>query len=129
MNISCEDRDRIFQDGTPSEWAALEAHSANCAACSEELRAWKAISVAAKELRDYSDAPSLWTRIERSLAEETAKKSQRAQRWSWLSLGWGLSLGWQTAAVAAFVLLLTVSAGWIYVHPTRPVPSTDQSLL
>jgi hypothetical protein len=129
MNITCKDRDRIFEDGTPGEWAALEAHSANCDACAEELRAWKAISIAAKEMRDYCDSSSLWPRIEQALAAETAAKTHRAQRWSWLSLGFGLSLGWQTAAAAALVLILTVSAGWIYLHPTKPVPSSDLSLL
>jgi hypothetical protein len=129
MNIKCEDRDRIFEDGTPAEWAALEAHSANCAVCTEELRAWKALSVAAQELRDYSDTPSLWPRIERVLTEEAAAKKHRAERWSWLSLGFGLSLGWQTAAAAALVLMLAVSAGWIYLHPPTPVVPSDQSLL
>lgn len=129
MNITCEDRDRIFEDGTPDEWIALEAHSANCASCAEELRAWKAISVAAKELRDYSDAPSLWPRIERSLIAEAATKKQRTGRWSWLSLGFGLSLGWQTAAAVALVLILTVSGAWIYLHRGRVVDGPDQSLL
>jgi hypothetical protein len=129
MNIKCEDRDRIFEDGTPAEWAALEAHSAKCAACAEELRAWKAISAAAKEMRDYSDTPSLWPRIEQALAADTAAKKQRANRWGWLSLGFGLSLGWQTAAVAAMVLILTVSTGWVYLHRAEPVKTGDQSLL
>ena len=129
MNINCEDRDRILEDGTPEEWVALEAHSATCAACAEELRAWKALSVAAKELRDYSDTPSLWLRIEPALAEAAAKK-HGAGRWSWLTLDFGLSLGWQTAAAAAMVLLLTVSAGWVYVHRTTSDPGAkDQSLL
>jgi hypothetical protein len=129
MNIKCEDRERIFEDGTPTEWAALEAHGANCAACTEELRRWKALSAAAKQLRDYSDAPSLWPRIERALIEEAAAKKHRAERWSWLSLGFSLSLGWQTAAAAALVLILAVSAGWIYLHPLTPVVPSDQSLL
>jgi|SRR5277367_2405643 len=130
MNITCEDRDRIFEDGTSAEWAALEAHSANCAACAEELRAWKAISTAAREMRDYSDSPSLWPRIERALTAEAAAKTPRAERWSWLSLGFGLSLGWQTAAAAALVLILTASAGWIYLHrETVPGRDRDQSLL
>jgi hypothetical protein len=129
MNIKCEDRDRIFEDGTPAEWAALEAHGASCAVCAEELRAWKAISTVAKEMRDYSDSPSLWPRIEQTLAAETAGKAHRAQRWSWLSLGLGLSLGWQTAAAAALALLLTVSAGWVYFHRAGSLPSGDQSLL
>ena len=129
MNVTCEDRDRIFEDGTPAEWAALEAHSASCATCAEELRAWKAIGIAAKELRDYSDSPSLWPRIEHALTAEAVAKQNRAERWSWLSLGFGLSLGWQTAAVAAMVLILTVSGGWIYLHRTRVSPVGDQSLL
>jgi hypothetical protein len=131
MNIKCEDRDRIFEDGAPAEWAALEAHSANCATCAEELRAWKALSVAAKELRDYSDTPSLWLRIEPALAEAAAAKKQRAGRWSWLTLGFGLSLGWQTAAAAALVVLLTVSLGLIYWHPPQSGDrgDKDQSLL
>jgi hypothetical protein len=130
MNITCEDRDRIFEDGTPAEWTALEAHSATCPACAEELRAWKAISVAAKELRDYSDSPSLWPRIEHALVAEAAATKRPSSRWSWLSLGFGLSLGWQTAAVAAMVLILTVSGSWIYLHRS-PVPGRDrdQSLL
>jgi hypothetical protein len=129
MNITCEDRDRIFEDGTPAEWAALEAHGASCAVCAEELRAWKALSVAAQELRNYADTPSLWPRIEGVLTAEAATKKQRAERWGWRSLGFGLSLGWQTAAAAAMVVILTVSAGWVYWHRTRPVLSSDQSLL
>lgn len=129
MNIGCEDRDRIFEDGTPAEWAALEAHSANCVACAEELRAWKALSVAAKELREYSGSPALWPRIEHALAAEAAAKKPRASRWSWLSLGFGLSLGWQTAAAAALVVILAVSAVWIYLPPSKPVSTGDQSLL
>jgi hypothetical protein len=128
MNIKCEDRDRIFEDGTPAQWAALESHSANCAVCAEELRSWKALSAAAKELRDYSDTPSLWPRIERALIGEAAANKKRAERWGWLSLGFGLSLGWQTAAAAALLLILTVSVGWVYWPPT-PRDGGDQSLL
>ena len=129
MHTTCEDRDRIFEDGTPAEWAALEAHSANCAACAAELRSWKALSAAAQEMRDYSDSPLLWSRIERALTAEAAAKNQRSGRWAWLSLGFGLSLGWQTAAAAALVLILTVSAGWVYFHRVGRGPSSDQSLL
>ncbi|MGB2589602.1 MAG: hypothetical protein WBG02_05260 [Candidatus Acidiferrum sp.] len=128
MNIKCEDRDRIFEDGTPAEWAALEAHSANCPVCAEELRSWKALSTAAQELRDYSDSPSLWPRIEHALAEHTAG-SHRPKWWGWLSLGTGFTLGLQTAAVAALVLLLAVSGGWIYLHPSPTVAPSDHSLL
>jgi anti-sigma factor RsiW len=67
MNVNCRDRDRIFEDGTPAEWLALEAHAASCPACEEEIRAWKSLSMAAKEMRDYSDSPSFWPRIERAL--------------------------------------------------------------
>ena len=61
MNVTCNDRDSIFEDGTPAQWAALETHAATCAACAEEVRAWKALSVAAAEMRDYSPSPALWS--------------------------------------------------------------------
>src|SRR4029077_9272716 len=129
MNIKCEDRDRIFEDGTPAEWAALEAHSANCGLCAEELRTWKSLSTTAQELRDYSDTPSLWPRIERALVEQAAAGKHRAERWRWLSFGRRFSLGLQTAVAGALVLILTVSAGWVYWHRLTPVKQRDQSLL
>ncbi len=129
MNVICSDRERIFADGTLAEWAALEAHAATCPRCAEELRAWKSLSVAAKELRDYSDSPSFWPRIERALAEEAARKSPRAGMRRWFSFLPDFSLGWQTAVAGAFVLILTVSAGWIYLHRPIAKGDNDKSLL
>jgi len=129
MNVDCNDRDRIFEDGTPAEWAALEAHAASCPAWEKEIRAWKSLSVAAKELRDYSDSPSFWPRIERALVEEAARNSQRAERKSWLSFLPSFSPAWQTALAGVLVLVVTISGSWIYFH--RPVDpgKNDKSLL
>jgi hypothetical protein len=129
VNIKCEDRDRIFEDGAPAEWAALEEHSANCAVCAEELRTWKSLSTTAQEMRDYSDTPLLWPRIERALVEQAATKKHRAERWGWLSFGRGFSLGLQTAVAGALVLILTVSAAWVYRHRSQPLEQVDHSLL
>ena len=129
MNVTCNDRERIFEGGAPGEWAALEAHSANCPVCAEELCVWKSLSVAAQEMRDYTDSPSLWPRIERALAEEAVRKTQRAQRRSWLSLLSSIPLGWQTAVAGAFVLVLTISAGWMYFHRSNRIVESDKSLL
>jgi hypothetical protein len=126
MNVTCNDRDRIFEDGAPREWVALEAHAANCPACAEELRAWKSLSVAAQEMRDYSETPAFWPRIERALAEEAARKTQRR---GWLSFLPSIPLGWQTVLAGAFVLVLTISAGWMYVHWPTHVVENDKSLL
>jgi hypothetical protein len=129
MNATCSDRDRIFEDGTPAEWAALEAHAASCPVCEEEVRAWKSLSVAAEELRDYSDSPSFWPRIERALAEEAVRKAQRASRKSWFSFLPSFSPAWQTALAGVFVLVLTISAGWFYLHPPKKGRTADPSLL
>jgi hypothetical protein len=110
MNVTCKDRDRILEDGTAAEWAALEGHAATCAACAEELRAWKSLSTAASELRDYSDDPALWQRIRRSLVQEAGRGKAR---WDWRRLFSGLSISWQTAAASAFVLLLLLSGAWL----------------
>jgi hypothetical protein len=129
MKVSCSDRDRIFEDGSPAEWAALEAHAACCGTCEEEIRAWKSLSVAAAELRDYSENPSFWPRIERALAEEAVRSSQHAGRKSWFSFLPSFSLAWQTALVGAFVLVLTIAGGWIYVHRPVRTSENDNSLL
>jgi len=129
MNMTCEDRDRIFENGTAAEWAALEAHAAGCAACAEEVRAWNSLSVAAKELQDYSTSPVLWAQIERALIAEDARKTQRAERKGWLSYLPAIPMGWQTALAGAFVLILTVSIGWRLIRPPVPPPHEDPSLL
>jgi hypothetical protein len=112
MNITCNDRERIFLDGTPEEWAALEMHAETCGACREEVDAWKNLSVAASGMHEEWDSPGLWPRIERALAEKSA--SARA---SWLDRllgGWNLtSLQWQTAAAALILLVVTGTAAWI----------------
>jgi hypothetical protein len=127
MNVTCKDRDRIFEDGTESEWAALESHAASCASCAEELRAWKSLSLAAAELREYTESPALWPRIHQALAEQAADMRERRERWSWRSLLANLSPSWQTAAAAAFVVVLMVSAGWL-LRTNKP-PIQQGSLL
>jgi hypothetical protein len=135
MNVTCSDRDSIFEDGTPAQWAALEGHAATCADCAEEVRAWKALSVAAAEMRDYSPSPALWSRIEAALeanAVPVASPSWQDRLSAWL----GFSLSWQLAAVSAFAVLLLVSGGLMYRHrtiaPEKPVNaahSAQDSLL
>lgn len=124
MTICCQDRERIFLDGSVEEWAALEAHAASCPACAEEVRAWKSLSTAAEELRDYRESPALWARIETVLRQE-----QQAPLGLWEKLArWAdVSLGWRTAVAAAFVLALAVSG--IYVVRNGSKGNTGQSRL
>jgi len=115
MNITCQERDRIFLDGTPEEWAALELHAEACRECGEELHAWKNLSIAAKEMREEPDSPQLWSRIEASLNQHASQKKPRSiwQRlWNWTPL----SVGWQTALAAAMVLALAISGGYLWTH-------------
>src|SRR6266478_720346 len=123
MNVTCSDRERIFEDGTTAEWAALEEHAVSCPLCAEEIRGWQSLSVAAKELRNYSDSPSFWPRIERALTEQEARSAQRAERKGWFSFLPSFSPAWQTILAGALVLMLTVSGGWIYFH--RPIQKID----
>ena len=120
MNATCNDRDRIFEDGTPAEWAALEAHATTCASCAEELRAWKSLSVAAEELRDYTENPMLWPRIRRALGDEADRAAQRKSRWNRVTLLHHISPSWHTAAATVIVLVLASSAAWLYVRMQAP---------
>ncbi len=114
MNVNCKDRERIFEDGSAVDWAALEAHAETCAVCAEEVRAWKAISTAAQEMRDYSESPTLWVRIEHELEAQAREQARRPGLWTWLSRWSAVPVVWQAAAAGAVVLLLTVSAVWVY---------------
>jgi hypothetical protein len=116
MNINCDDRDRIFLDGSPEEWAALEQHANTCAACSEELRAWKELSTAAGELRNYQESPALWARIETSLRQQQTTPAPRKSFWASLDSWRRISPAWQSAMVGALVVALAISSGYLYTH-------------
>ena len=129
MNISCNDRERIFLDGSPDEWAALERHALTCAACAEQLRGWQQLSIAAVELRDYRESPVLWSKIEASLREQQAV-STRKRFWSFLDFARLLSHSWQMALAATMVVALAVAAGYLYNHRSASLtPDTSNKLL
>ncbi len=123
MNINCDDRERILLDGSPEEWAALEHHANTCAVCAEELRAWKQLSAAAGELRDYQESPALWARIESSLRQQQAAAVPRKSFWSSLDFLRHVSPAWQSALVGAMVVALAISSDYLYTH--RPVSPMD----
>ena len=129
MNINCDDRERIFLDGSPEEWAALEQHANSCAVCAEELRAWKQLRAAAGELRDYQESPALWARIESSLRQQQATAAPSKSFWSSLDFWRHNSPAWQSAMVGAMVVALAVSSGYLYSHrPVSPVDPGDKLL-
>jgi hypothetical protein len=128
MNIACNDRERVFMDGTAEEWAALETHASTCAACGQEIRAWKNLSLAAAELHEEWDSPTLWPRIEKALAEQstTPENSWWQQTFGNWSLG---SLRWQTVAAAIVLVALTTSAIWFVSSSKKHDGLQNQALL
>jgi hypothetical protein len=118
MNLMCNDRERIFLDGSPAEWAALEEHAAACPVCAEEIRAWKALSTAAGELRDYRRDLQLWAKIESSLQENETPRGTRQGLSEKLGFYGGLNLGWQTALAGALVVTLTITGFFLYRERT-----------
>lgn len=129
MNINCTDRERIFLDGSPEEWAALEQHASTCAVCAEELRAWKELSVAASEMRDYQESPALWAHIESALHEQQAAPAPRESFWSSLDFWRHISPAWQSALVGAMVVALAISSGYLYTHRTVSPVNHGNTLL
>jgi hypothetical protein len=124
MNIKCDDRERILLDGSPEEWAALEQHANACTACAEELRAWKQLSAAAGELRNYQESPALWARIESSLRQQQTSPAPGKSFWNSLEF-WRHTLPvWQFALVGAMVVALAISGRYLYTH--RAVSPANQ---
>jgi hypothetical protein len=124
MNVTCNDRDSIFEDGTPAQWAALEAHAATCPVCAEEIRAWKSLSLAAAELRDYTSSLGLWPRIEADLAANALLTSEFVPWWERVSAGFGFASFWQFATAGALALLLIASGGWLYRNHSKHSPAS-----
>src|SRR5215469_14344095 len=122
MNIQCEDRERIFRDGSAEQWAALERHAAACPACAEELRGWKRLSAAAAELRDYRESPALWSRLDTSLQEQQSAAAGRRKLERFFDFWQSGSYAWQFALVGALVVVLAVTGGDQYI-PGSPKPS------
>ena len=129
MTITCEDRERIFLDGSPEEWAALEQHAKTCASCAKEVLAWKQLSAAAAELRDYREAPALWAGIESSLREQQAAPLTHRSLWRSFNFWARITHGWQLALVGAMIVLLATSGGYLYTHRSAPTQDAGNKLL
>jgi hypothetical protein len=129
MNIGCNDRERVFLDGSREEWAALEQHANTCAVCAEELGAWKVLSAAAGEMRDYQESPTLWARIESSLRQQQAAPVSRKSFWRARGFWRRVSPAWQSALVGAMVVALAISGGYLYTHRTAPAVDRGNKLL
>ncbi len=128
MNISCNDREGIFLDGSAEEWTALEQHAVDCPTCAEELRAWKALSHAAEELREYREDLGLWAKIEASLKEQEQKRAPAQGFWEKLGFGSDVSLGWRTALAGALVVALAVAGGYLVRRPKVSDPGQSRLL-
>jgi hypothetical protein len=124
MNITCADRDRIFMDGSAEEWAALEQHAASCAECREELRAWKALSIAAEELRDYKEDQALWAKIEDSLRQNEGRHGF----WTRLEFWRAFPIGWQAALAGALVLALALTGVYVFTQRNTTNDASDKLL-
>jgi hypothetical protein len=129
MQIACKDRERIFLDGSAEAWAELEFHAASCAECAEEVRAWKALNAAAEELRDYRESPGLWPRIETALAQQAEISLIRKSWLERLSFWRSVPMVWQTAMAGALVLLMAVTAGYVYLQSDRGMSDPNSPLL
>jgi hypothetical protein len=130
MQMTCNDRERIFLDGTPAEWAALQSHAESCAACSEELRSWRNLSIAANDLHHEWDSPELWPGIVAALSDQAPARVSGFHRF-WRNLGLPSLplLQWQTAVAGLLLVALTAASIWFVAsHGQRRIPQ-DQALL
>lgn len=129
MSVRCNDLERILRDADPVEMKALEEHAAICAACAEELRAWKSLSLAAREMHDEWESPALWHRIESSLSAAAQHAPPPSRRWNWLTAWTWSPLSWQTAAATVLLAALTAGGAWIFIHRSPAPTPRDLSLM
>jgi hypothetical protein len=114
MIFQCSDLQRAL----PSEELMPDAiaHAETCTACRKQLAEWSEISVAARELHEEWDSPSLWSRIRSDLAELAPER--RPFRW------------WQWSVALATVLLLAVALTQVWPgRETQTAPDQGSDFL
>ncbi len=99
MIFQCTDLERALR--SPELMPDARAHAETCAACREQLYLWSEISRLAPQLHEEWESPSLWGRIESSLAA-AAPPRKRNPLWRWalaaaalVALAAGLSRPWE----------------------------------
>jgi hypothetical protein len=78
-------------------------------------------------MRDYTESPALWPRIQEGLVKQAARREERKRFWNLGSLFAGFSVSWQAAAAAAFVAVLMLAGVWMLRRPTMD-PQTGSLL-
>jgi len=128
MNINCQDRERIYLGGSAEEWTALESHAAGCPECAEEIRAWKALSISAEEMRDYQDDPALWAKIEKSLRQHERRQFDTHGYWESVAFWRAIPLRWQMAFASALAVVLTATVIYVVRQPSSPTVASERLL-
>jgi hypothetical protein len=111
MIFQCNDLERALR--SPELMPEARAHAATCAQCREELDMWEQISLAAAELHEEWDSPSLWPRIRAELSAGAAPRSQSI---------------WQWALAAAAILVVTAALFQLQSN-WMPGPQQDDHFL
>jgi hypothetical protein len=106
MTFTCADLPSILENPDDPRWESAEAHAEACPDCRREIRFWRELSVAARDLRRKWETPELWPRIEASLMVElTRPRAVHYQGGSESFLRrWRIAASLLLAAVALVVL-------------------------
>src|SRR5438270_844618 len=112
MKFECGDLERAL--AISELMPEAREHLKTCAACRREYRLWNELSVAAKELRQDWDTPTLWPNIKKAIEAEPKPKPKPV--W-WKE--------WKTWAVAATVLISAVLLSRPWQWTSAPPAGTE----
>ncbi len=126
-NLECKDREHVLRSDDAELVKAFELHAARCTNCAQELRLWREISVAARDLRKDWESPHLWPRIQKALEGEAERQNEPRG----LPALWATSFRWAPAAALATLLILVGASGWVLIHRLllSPNPEAERRLL
>jgi hypothetical protein len=112
MSFRCDDLEEVLREADRSALASADAHAAGCRHCREQLEAWRAVEAFAPSLRHSWESPSLWPRIEESLARESERPG--GPRRPHLRIARGL--------IALAATLVIATAAWLSLRSLGPGP-------
>ncbi len=105
---------------SPEERDRVDEHLRECAACTAEAAAWRALGGELRALPAPKASRALVARTMEAVEERLAERSERA--WNRAALGFLVAFAWTLALVAWLVIDLV--AGELTVRLARPVGAT-----
>lgn len=130
MESLCRQWEQSLRRGEENPSETLLRHVEGCPTCSDLLRSWKEMSLAAAGMKKCWDSPQLWPRISDSLSQDAGQhtRTQRSPFLPWEKIR-TLSAYRQPALVGVFLIAISILGVRSFVYRSSMEIEEQKQLL